>query len=156
IRSYYPTNREARQMQTDDFSWLDEQETGPGADSFDWLDSGQPIEVEAVLTSPAIAAHRVEKRVTQMAAKEQNLAKLITSLPPPDTDLFIIGTADGREHSRSGHLTHGSFDFGSFVGVCIDLLLAETGAASAVLYVSTWVLNRDTVLMFKEGLEAKR
>lgn len=143
-------------MQTDDFAWLDEQETSPRDDSFGWLEDDQPIEIDAVLTHPVSMARRVEKRRTLIAEKEQNLAKLITSLPPPDTDLFIIGTADGREHGRTGHITHGSFDFGSFVGVCLDMLLTETRAASAVLYVSTWVLNRDTVQMFRDNLDAGR
>lgn len=139
------------------FDWLDIDDTLAEGDSFDWLDEDYSLETSEALNSPAVYARRVARRRGIMADKEQNLAQIVTALPPDDTDLFIIGSAEGREHSRTGHITAGSFDYGSYVGHCINLLLAETGeGGGVVLYVSTWVMNRDTVLMFADNLRAGR
>lgn len=136
-----------------EFDWLDNTETLTNGESFDWLSNDYSLESPIALENPLIHARQVQRRQTVMAEKQQNLAALITSLPDPGTELYIIGSAEGREHSRTGHILANSFDFGSFVGHCIDLLLAETGQPGGVtLYVSTWVLNRDTVTMFSDYL----
>lgn len=145
-------------MIDDDFNWLEDSSAVASAgDSFAWLDDEYSTETPNALDASISHTRKVSHRRTMIAEKEQNLAALITELPPPDCDLYIVGNADGREHSRSGHITANSFDFGSFVGVCIDMLLKDTGQAGGVeLYVSTWVLNRDTVQMFADNLEAGR
>jgi hypothetical protein len=140
-----------------EFDWLDSAETVGKSDNFAWLDDDYSTESPLALDNPLIHARKVQRRQTVIAEKEQNLARIVTVLPPPDTELYIIGSAEGREHSRTGHILSNAFDFGSFVGHCIDLLLAETGAAGGVtLYVSTWVLNRDTVQMFRDYLNDGR
>lgn len=141
----------------DDFAWLDDDPTGSAGESFDWLGDDTPSESPAALDDSIAHARRLSRRRMMIAEKEQNLARLVTELPPPDTDLYIVGNAEGREHSRTGHITANSFDFGSFVGHCVDLLLKDTVQAGGVtLYVSTWVLNRDTVQMFADNLDAGR
>lgn len=143
-----------------EFDWLDQEAETVGGDNFDWLDDDYRLEVAAqgvFMDDPLVHARQVQRRQTVMAEKEQNLAKVVTALPPMDTELYIIGSAEGREHSRSGHILANSFDFGSFVGHCVNLLLDETGQRQGVtLYVSTWVLNRDTVLMFNDYLNDGR
>lgn len=142
-----------------EFDWLDEAipQTVGKSDSFAWLEDGYSIESPLALENPLIHERKVQRRQTVLAEKQQNLARIITALPPPDTELYIIGSAEGREHSRSGHILANSFDFGSFIGHVIDLLLAETGQPGGVtLYVSTWVLNRDTVMMFDDYLNDGR
>lgn len=143
-----------------EFDWLDDSPVTVGAggqDAFAWLEDDYQIESPLALENPLIHARKVQRRQTVMAEKQQNLARIITALPPEDTELYIIGSAEGREHSRSGHILANSFDFGSFIGHVIDLLLAETGEAGGVtLYVSTWVLNRDTVMMFDDYLNDGR
>lgn len=137
-----------------EFDWLDQDAGTVGkSDSFDWLDEGYSLESPIALENPLILARRVSRRQTVMAEKEQNLARIVTALPPLDTDLFIIGAAEGKEHSRTGHILANAFDFGSFVGHCISLLLAETGKPGGVtLYVSTWIWNRDFNQMVSDML----
>jgi hypothetical protein len=141
-----------------DFAWMNDDTSHTStADSFAWIDDDSAGETPNALDNSIIHTRQVSNRRTMIAEKEQNLARLVTELPPPDTDLYIVGNAEGREHSRTGHITAESFDFGSFVGVCIDLLLKDTRQAGGVeLYVSTWVLNRDTVQMFADNLDAGR
>lgn len=145
-------------MTDNEFAWVDDGTSAINiGDSFGYLDDDYRIEVDAVLDNPLIHARKVARRQTVIAEKEQNLALVVTALPSPDTELYIIGSADGREHSRTGHITANSFDYGSFIGHCVNLLLRETGATGGVkLYVSTWVMNRDTVLMFNDLLNAGR
>lgn len=143
----------------DDYSWLAAPSAGTvETDSeFDWLEGNQKPDSVLALENPLIHARQVHLRQTVRAEKEANLAQVVTALPPPDTELYIIGSAEGREHSRYGHILANAFDFGSFIGHCINLLLAETGQPGGVtLYVSTWVLNRDTVQMFDDYLNDGR
>lgn len=140
-----------------DFAWLDEQTDASAGDSFDWLDDDSAGESRAALDDSISHTRKLSRRRMMIAEKEQNLARLVTELPPPDVDLYIVGNAEGREHSRTGHILANSFDFGSFVGIVIDLLLKDTGApGNVVLYVSTWVLNMDTIRMFADNLDAGR
>ena len=141
-----------------EFDWLDDQDTQTvGGDSFDWLEDGYSLESPVALENSLLLERTVSRRQTVMAEKEHNLAQLITALPPLDTDLFIIGAAEGKEHSRTGHILANAFDFGSFVGHCINLLLAETGKPGGVtLYVSTWIWNRDFNLMIADMLNDGR
>lgn len=139
-----------------EFDWLDDAQTVGQSDNFDWLGDDYNLESPLALDNPLIHERKVSRRQTVMAEKEQNLARVVTKLPPIDTDLFIIGSAEGREHSRTGHLLANAFDYGSFVGYCVDLLIKETGRRGAVLYVSTWVWNRDFNLMMHDMLSDGR
>lgn len=142
-----------------EFDWITADDRLPDSNSasFDWLADDYSLETPDALNNPLVASRQVAKRRGIIAAKQENLAKVVTCLPPTDTDLFIIGSADGREHSRTGHITANAFDYGSFIPHCIDLLLTETGQPGGItLYVSTWVLNRDTVQMFTDELDTNR
>jgi len=147
-------------MDTDhEFDWITAPDSLQEAysASFDWLEDGYSLETPDALDNPLVASRKVAHRRGIIADKQQNLAKVVTCLPPTDTELYIIGSADGREHSRTGHITANSFDYGSFIPHVVDLLLTDTGQpGGVVLYVSTWVMNRDTVLMFNDELGSKR
>lgn len=135
-----------------EWDWLDDPATVGAGDSFDWLEEDFHLESPVALENPLIHARKVARRQTVMAEKEQNLARIVTHLPPLDTDLFIIGAAEGKEHSRTGHILANAFDFGSFVGHCVNLLTAETGRQGVTLYVSTWIWNRDFNQMINDML----
>lgn len=142
-----------------EFDWLEDTtaQTVGKSDSFAWLEDDYSIESPDALDSSIKHTRQVSKRLSIMAEKEQNLAKLITHLPPTDSVLYVVGAADGREHSRTGQLTHGSFDFGSFIPVCVDMLLTESGESSGVdLFISTWIFNRDFVLSLQTMLDDGR
>lgn len=118
--------------------------------SFD--DDGDELETARTLDAPLLYARHAAKRQTIAAQKQENLARLMPTLPPPDTDLLILGTAEGKENVRTGLLDSGAFDFGSFIPHGVELL----GGHGITCYCSTWVLNRQHVEMFTDLLDAGR
>lgn len=75
-------------MTGDDFSWLDDDTT------YDETD----LQTAQQLARPKVSAHTVAKRTFINGLKKEALNQLIPSLPPPDTDLYIIGNGAGAEY----------------------------------------------------------
>lgn len=121
------------------------------ADTFS-LDEGDELETGRTLNKPLLYARQAAKRRTIAAQKQENLARLMPALPPPDTDLIVLGSAEGRENARSGLIDSGAFDFGSFIPHGVKLL----GNHAVTCYCSTWVLNRQHVEMFADLLDSGR
>lgn len=122
------------------------------SDTFSLADDGDELETVRGLDKPLLFARQAAKRQTIAAQKQENLARLIPTLPPPDTDLIILGTAEGKESARTGLIDSGAFDFGSFIPHGVELL----GNQGITCYASTWVLNRQHVEMFCDLLDSGR
>jgi hypothetical protein len=118
---------------------------------FSWLDDDRPaLETDAQLPQPIVTARQVTRRAFVAGLKREALSELIPQLPPPDTDLYVIGNGAGAE------IRHGinpqAFDFGSFVPVVVRLL----GEVGCTAYVSTWTMNRGHAKTFLQMLDDGR
>jgi hypothetical protein len=115
-------------MLDDDFSWVD---TDPFAGE------GDELETTRQLASPRLYARRDTKRQLVNGLKREALNELIPVLPPPDTDVYVIGNGAGAE------VRHGinplAFDFGSFIPHIVERL----GGRDCTAYISTWTMNRQ-------------
>ena len=107
----------------------------------------QEIETNRQLKTPKLHARKDARRVKVNGLKRQALTELIPELPPPDTDLYIIGNGSGAEVKHG--LNPSAFDFGSFVPVLVGML----GNSKCKAYISTWTLNRDHALTMLELLD---
>ena len=91
--------------------------------------------------TPATRTDRqVEERQLILAMRRQAISRFIRKLPPPDTDVWIIGNS-GASHkallSGQGEI----FELGHFIPVLVDL----AGPPAEELYISTWGINRDHI-----------
>ncbi len=114
-----------------DFSFLD-------ADPFSTPTEGLELETTRQLSTPKLRRRgNIARRELVNGLKKQALNELIPTLPPPDTDLYVIGNGAGAE------VRHGinplAFDFGSFLPHVVRIL----GDRQCVAYVSTWTMNRQ-------------
>lgn len=107
-------------------------------DSALWADEDYILERPVGLAKPKLTYRREAKRLFLNGLKKQALNELIPTLPPPDTDLYVIGNGAGAE------IRHGinplAFDFGTFIPHVVGML-----GTPAKLYVSTWTMNRNHV-----------
>ena len=73
--------------------------------------------------------------------KRQSLTDLIPVLPPPDTDLYIIGNGSGGTYrpSQQNPVAH---EFGHYLEVLIDQL----GGQGCIAWVSSWTMARAHAL----------
>lgn len=116
----------------------------PGALSFD----DTPQQTTYNLTQPATLTRQEAQRRFVNGMKKQALSQLVPELPPPGTDLYIIGNGNGAE--RVKHHNPQAFDFGTFIPHVVNLL----GDLGVVAYVSSWAINRDHVLSMLNMLTA--
>jgi hypothetical protein len=128
-------------MTDDDFSWINNPI---------FTDAETPdFETTRNLKKPLITGRKLARRKFINGLKKEALNQLIPTLPPPDTDLYIVGNGAGAE------IRHGidplAFDFGTFIPHVVDML----GGKACIAYVSTWSMNRNhtkTMLdMLKSG-----
>lgn len=95
-------------------------------------DGDGELETARTLERPLIRARKAKRREFVNGQKRQALNELIPTLPPPDTDLYIIGNGAGAE------IKHGinplAFDFGTFIPHVVRML----GDRQCVGYISTW------------------
>lgn len=109
-------------------------------------DEGGELETARQLTRPLLHARRAAKREFVNGLKREALNQLIPALPPPDTDLYIIGNGAGAE------IKHGinplAFDFGSFIPHVVRML----GDNQCTAYVSSWTMNENHVKSMIEML----
>jgi hypothetical protein len=104
------------------------------------------LETARQLDRPKIRRHRVNRRELRNGLKKEALNELIPTLPPPDTDLYIIGNGAGAE------VRHGinplAFDFGTFIPHLTSML----GDRQCTAYISTWTMNDNHVQTMIEML----
>ncbi len=117
-----------------------------------WGDGGwfdDEIETERTLPRPIVHARRAAKRQLINGLKKQALNKLIPSLPPEDTDLYIVSNGSGAEKRwLADGIDYEVFDFGTFIPHLVDLL----GGHDCIGWVSTWTMNRNHALTLAEML----
>jgi hypothetical protein len=117
---------------------------------FDWLKDDYTTETARQLKRPLVYARREARRQMINGLKRQALTDLIPELPPPDTDLYVIGNGAGAE------IRHGinpqAFDFGSFLPVVVRML----GDQGCTAYVSTWTMARQHSLTMLAMLDDGR
>ena len=119
---------------------------------FDDPTSADGIELETArqLKRPLTHARRAAKREFISGLKREALNQLIPTLPPPDTDLYVVGNGAGAE------IRHGinplAFDFGSFIPHIVEQL----GGANCTAYISTWTANANHVKTLIDMLDDGR
>lgn len=96
------------------------------------------LETARQLAKPLVKRRgNVARREFVNGLKREALNELIPVLPPPDTDLWVIGNGAGAE------IRHGinplAFDFGSFLPHVVRML----GDKQCTAYISTWTMNRQ-------------
>lgn len=140
-----------------DLDWMLQPEPdGNSADDLSWMlgtggpDSNRPeLETPRGLSKPQLHYRKQARRQFISGLKREALNELIPELPPPDTDLYVIGNGAGAE------VRHGinplAFDFGSFLPVCVGYL--GTGCTA---YISTWTMNRGHCKTMLEMLDDSR
>lgn len=123
-------------------------------DDLDWM--RQPsleVQSERKLARPVAHARRAAQRQTVNGLKKQALTALIPELPPPDTDLYVIGNGSGAKKKwLPGGSDPDAFDFGTFIPHVVERL----GNAGCIAYISTWSMNRNHALTLIEMLNDGR
>lgn len=122
----------------------------PNNSDFGLIDDLPHYETSTQLESPIRFDKKTARREFKAGLKKEALTELIPTLPPPDTDLWLVSNGDGAETGR-GAINLQAFDFGSFIPHVVRLL----GNDQCRLYISTWTCNRTHVLnllaMLREG-----
>lgn len=114
------------------------------SDTFDFDADDTETHVTDVLKSP-VQMRKEAKRAFISASKIQALKDVVTELPPPGVDLWIISNGDGTPQPG---FEAASFEYGHFVPV-----LAAMMGRGVTAYMSTWSLNRDHALALFDLLD---
>lgn len=102
------------------------------------IDDSSNFVTDAELPMPVRYDRKAKQREYINGMKKQALTELIKELPPPDTDIYIIGNGSGgtfktyQEESKA-------FEFGHFIPVLVEML----GNKDVTVYASTWTMNRQ-------------
>lgn len=92
---------------------------------------------------------RAAKREFVAGLRHEALIQLLPTLPPPDTDLWIVSTGDGAQ-GMAGSKREKSFDFGDLIPHVIGMF-----GPGCDVFVSTWTANHEHVTrlsgMLKSG-----
>ena len=108
--------------------------------------NGDSLETARTLDRPIAQERKAKRRELVNGLKREALNELIPTLPPPDTDLYIIGNGAGAE------IRHGinplAFDFGTFIPHVVRMLSDQ----GCTCYVSTWTMNENHVKSMVEML----
>lgn len=104
------------------------------------------LETSRTLDKPIMTARKAKRREFVNGQKREALTELIPALPPPDTDLYIIGNGAGAEKRHGVDST--AFDFGTFIPHVVRML----GDIGCTAYVSTWTMNENHVKSMVEML----
>ena len=111
---------------------------------------GIELETARQLKKPLLHERRAAKREFISGLKREALNQLIPVLPPPDTDLYVVGNGAGAE------IRHGinplAFDFGSFIPHIVEQL----GGTNCIAYISTWTANLNHVKTLIDMLDDGR
>jgi hypothetical protein len=91
--------------------------------------------------TPATRTDRkVEERNRILALKRQAISRFIPELPPPDTDIWIIGNSEASHKALLAGQDE-IFELGHFIPVLVE----RVGPPAEELYISTWGINRDHI-----------
>ena len=127
----------------DDYIWQTDDMFDIGVD-----DDGQ-LTTARQLDAPKIYIKKTAERRMVNGLKKQALNRLIPQLPPPDTDMYIIGNGAGAEVKHG--INPEAFDFGTFLSFIIDIL-----GHGCIAHISTWTMNRNHALNMIEMLDDGR
>lgn len=101
-------------------------------------DDSRVIETTEQLSKPKrYRRQNVAKREFINGLKKQALTELITELPPPDVDLYIISNGSGSTFKTGREAL--AFEFGHFIPVLAEML----GGTGCTAYISTWTMARQ-------------
>jgi len=101
----------------------------------DLLTEEDLIQTGETLGRPKVLTKTVAKRHLISGLKRQAISKLIPTLPPPDTDLYVIGNGAGTRAIMAEQ--DEAFDLGTFLYHLVDLL----GGDGIQAHISTWSMN---------------
>jgi hypothetical protein len=124
-------------------------------DSPDWLFNDQR-DLETADNLPTSKAHtrRGAQRVFINGLKKEALSQLVPTMPPPNTDVYVIGNGAGAEKKWiAGGIDNTAFDFGTFIPHLTSLFDQPTGCTA---YISSWTMNRNHALSLIEMLDDGR
>jgi hypothetical protein len=113
----------------------------------DLLNDDVDIHSSDNLKRPKTHLRKEVTRIFVNGLKKEAMTKLIPTLPPPNTDMYIIGNGSGAE-IKHGNVSD-AFDFGTFIPYLVELL----GNVDVIAYVSTWAMNRNHALNLIEMLD---
>jgi len=113
----------------------------------DLLDDTTTLHSSDNLKRPKLHERKEAKRLFINGMKKEALTKLITKLPSPDTDLYIVGNGAGAEKIVGRSVD--AFDFGTFIPHLVEML----GNTDITAYISTWAMNRNHALSIIELLD---
>lgn len=121
----------------------------------DWMfqdDVAPDVELETprALKKPALHYRREARREFANGLKREALNILIPTLPPPDTDLYVISNGFGAELGYKDIPL--DFDFGCMLPHIVKLL----GNQGCTAYLSTWSMNMPHTLAILEMIDDGR
>lgn len=114
---------------------------------YSWIDHEDFVTTDN-LPAPIRFDRKRNKAIYINGLKKQALSELITELPPPDTDIYILSNGSGGTYSL-GDPNPKAFEFGHFIPVLCEML----GNKGIVAYVSTWTMNRWHALNMLQMLD---
>lgn len=104
-------------------------------------DDNRTVETSEQLHKPKrYRRENVARREYINGLKKQALTDLVTELPPPDTDLYILSNGSGSTYKHGREAL--AFEFGHFIPVLADML----GGKGVTAYISTWTMARAHAL----------
>jgi hypothetical protein len=104
-------------------------------------DASRTVETSEQLSKPKrYRRENVARREYLNGLKKQALTALITELPPPDVDLYILSNGSGSTYKHGREAL--AFEFGHFLSVLCSML----GGKGVTCYVSTWTMARAHAL----------
>jgi len=113
------------------------------ADDYNWqtddMFGDARLSTAEQLATPRRKLKQAAKRRMINGLKKEALSDLISELPPPGTDMYIISNGAGAEIKHGINLQ--AFDFGTFLAVVAGML-----GAGCIAYISTWTMNRNHAL----------
>lgn len=118
---------------------------------FDLFDDPENADDEFISHRQLAKSIRHERKAARRefvaGLRHEALIQLIPTLPPPDTDLWIVSTGDGAQ-GMAGTKREKSFDFGDFIPHVVSMF-----GAGCDVFVSTWTANHEHVTRLAEMLK---
>lgn len=132
----------------------EEQTISTQTDDLSWMFEVQPeFETSDNLDAPRIHERREAQRIFVNGLKKEALNKLVPTLPPPSSDMYIVSNGAGAEKKwKPGGVDNEAFSFGDFIPHIVRML----GDRKCTAYISTWTCARNHTLAMLEMLEDGR